>query len=102
MIDKDLDDSPQVEALIKNDGHIVQFVEFNSEYLLLRFANKNLKTPSDFNSLFEFRLYCKNEFKNHFNKKASEFKDADFDLIFINVDDVRIRGSFRELFSTLD
>jgi hypothetical protein len=101
VLDKDLDDSSEIEALIKHNGDIVQFLEYNSEYLLLNFIGKNLKNPCDFKNLMEFRAYCKTEFQNQFKKKASEFKDRDFDLIFSNVDDVEIRYSFSELFSTL-
>jgi len=101
VIDKDFDDSSQVEALIKGDGNIVQFVEYNSEHLLLRFGNKNPKNPSDFNNMVEFKTYCKTEFQKHFNKRASDFKDSDFDLIFCNIEDIEIRKSFSELFSTL-
>ena len=41
------------EALIKKRGDIVQFMEYNSEYLLLKFAGRNPKNPSDFNNLTE-------------------------------------------------
>lgn len=101
VIDKDFDDFLKVEVLIKEDGNIVQFVEYNSEHLLLRFGNKNPKNPLDFNNMVEFKSYCKAEFQKHFNKKASEFKDLDFDLIFSKVEDEEIRKSFIELFSTL-
>jgi hypothetical protein len=101
FIDKDFDDFSQVEDLIKKDGNIVQFMEYNSEHLLLRFGNKNPKNPSDFSNTVEFRSYCKTEFQKHFNKKASEFKDTDFDLIFSNIKDEEIQKSFSELFSTL-
>ncbi len=101
VIDKDFDDFSQVENLIKEDGNIVQFVEYNSEHLLLKFGGKNPKKPSNFNSLKEFRDYCKTEFQNQFKKKASDFKDSDFDLIFSNIEDAEIRKSFSDLFSTL-
>ena len=101
VIDKDLDDSLEIERLIEQNGDIVQFVEYNFEHLLLRFGNKNPKNPSDFNSLADFRPYCKVEFQKQFKKKASEFKDPDFDLIFSNIKDAEIRKSFSELFSTL-
>jgi len=101
VIDKDLDNSSEIEKLIKQNGDIVQFVEYNFEHLLLRFGNKNPKNPSDFTSLADFRPYCKVEFQNQFKKKAPEFKDSDFDLIFSNIEDIEIRKSFSELFSTL-
>ncbi|MBU4000246.1 hypothetical protein KKG29_03690, partial [Patescibacteria group bacterium] len=94
-------DSSKVEILIKKDGNVVQFVEYNSEHLLLRFGKRNPKNPSDFTSLVDFRNYCKAEFQKHFNKKASDFKDSDFDLIFSNIKDEEICKSFSELFSTL-
>jgi len=101
VIDKDLDDSSAIERLIKRNGDIVQFVEYNSEHLLLRFGNKNPKNPSDFKNMVDFKSYCKTEFQNQFKKKASEFKDSDFDLIFSNTEDTEIHKSFGELFSTL-
>lgn len=101
ILDKDLDDSADIEKLIKSKNDIVQFVEYSSEHLLLRFGGKNPKNPTDFNNMVDFRNYCKNEFQNQFNKKASEFKDADFEAIFSGVNDEEIKGTFVELFSTI-
>jgi hypothetical protein len=101
MLDKDLDDSSDIEKLIKKNGDIVQFLEYNSEHLLLRFSGKNLKNPSDFENLIEFRDYCKSEFRKHFGKEASDFKDTDFDSIFNQIDDDKIKSAFTELFATL-
>lgn len=102
LLDKDLDDSSAIEALIKQGGDIVQFIEHNSEHLLLKLSGKNPKNPSDFNNnLWEFKNYCKPEFLKHFGKKASDFKDADFDSIFNNVDDGEIKTAFVELFATV-
>lgn len=101
FIDKDLEDSDRIETLIKQNGNIVQFVEYNSEYLLLKFSGKNPKKPLDFKNMVGFRFYCKAEFQRQFKKKASELKDPDFDLIFSNIKDAEIRKSFSELFSTL-
>lgn len=101
MLDKDLDDSSEIEKLIKKHEDIVQFLEYNSEHLLLRLAGKNPKNPSDFPNLGKFRDYCKPEFEKHFSKKASTFTDVDFDSIFNNVNDSEIKVAFVELFSTL-
>lgn len=101
VIDNDFDDSSRVKELIEKDGNIVQFVEYNSEHLLLRFGGKNPKNPTDFKNMGEFRDYCKSEFQKQFNKKASEFKDADFDSVFVNTKDDEIKEAFVELFSTL-
>ena len=101
VIDKDFDDSSQVKDLIEKDDNIVQFVEYNSEYLLLRFGDKNPKNPAEFKNIGEFRDYCKNEFQKQFNKKAPEFKDPDFDSVFANTTDDEIKKAFVELFSTL-
>lgn len=101
VLDKDLDDSLKIEKLIKQKGDIVQFVEYNSEYLLLKFGNKKPKKPSDFPNRADFRNYCKVEFQKQFKKKVLEFKDTDFDLIFSNIEDIEIQKSFSELFSTL-
>ena len=49
----------------------------------------------------EFRDYCKSEFEKQFNKKAPEFKDADFDSVFANTTDDEVKKAFVELFSTL-
>jgi len=101
FLDKDIDDSSAIGALITQDGDIVQFMEYNSEHLLLRLAGKNPKNPSDFGNLSGFRTYCKKEFVKQFGKNAHKFKDTDFDSVFKNVDDNNIKSSFIELFSTL-
>ena len=101
FLDKDIDDSSAIEALITQDGDFVQFMEYSSEHLLLRLAGKNPKNPSDFNNLGEFRDYCKPEFVKQFGKNAHKFKDTDFDSVFKNVDDNDIKAAFAELFSTL-
>ena len=101
MLDKDLDDSLDIEVVIKNGGDIVQFVEHNSEYLLLKFDGMDPKEPSSFNNLGDFRKYTKLEFEKRFSKKASELKDFDLDSIFDKVTDKEIKTSFAELFSTL-
>lgn len=101
FLDKDIDDSFAIETLIMQDGDIVQFMEYNSEHLLLRLAGKNPKNPSDFGNLNDFRAYCKKEFVTQFGKNAHKFKDADFDSIFNNISDEKTRACFKELFSTL-
>ena len=102
LIDKDLDDSSKIEEIIKRGDDIIQFVEYNSEYLLLNFAGNNTKNPSYFpNNLKNFRNYCKIEFRNKFGKEASEFKDQDFNNILKDVGDDEIKKAFPELFSTL-
>ena len=100
-MDKDLDDSSKIADAIKECEDIVQFIEYNSEYLLLNFADKNLKNPSDFENLKIFRNYCKKEFKTQFKKKASDFKDQDFENILNKVTDEEIKKVFFELFFTL-
>jgi len=101
FLDKDIDDSSAIGELIIQDGDIVQFMEYNSEHLLLRLAGKNPKNPSDFENLNDFRTYCKKEFVTQFGKNAHKFKDADFDSIFNNVNDNDTKATFVELFSTL-
>jgi len=101
LLDKDLDDSLQIETIIKDGGDIVQFLVCNSEHLLLKLAGKNPKNSSDFLNMLDFRTYCKTEFKKQFNKKASDLKDSDFDLVFGTISDEEIRNSFNELFFTL-
>lgn len=101
MMDKDLDDSLDIEKLIKQNGDIVQFLEYNSEHLLLKFSAKNPKVPSEFKNLGEFRDYCEAEFQKQFSKKASDFNDVDFESVFENVKDNDVKSSFAELFATL-
>jgi hypothetical protein len=101
FLDKDIDDSSAIETLITQSGDIIQFIEYNSEHLLLRLAGKNPKNPSDFKNLKDFRDYCKQEFVKQFGKHAHKFKDADFDSVFKNVDDNDIKTAFAELFYTL-
>lgn len=101
VLDKDLDDSSRIEAMIQAGGDIVQFVEYNSEYLLLKLAGKNPKIPSEFKNLKEFRDYSKTEFLKQFGKKACDFKESDLDLIFKTINEEEARASFAEIFSTL-
>ncbi len=101
ILDKDLDDSSRIEGLIREGGDIVQFLIYNSEYLLLKLASKTPKKPSDFSNMKEFRNYSKAEFEKQFDKKASDFKDSDFDLIFNNLRDEVTKKYFAELFSVL-
>ena len=101
LIDNDLDDSLKIKALIEKNEDIIQFVEYNSEYLLLNFAGKNLKKPSDFDNLISFRKYCKAEFTKQFGKIASEFHETDFDNILKKIGDEEIKKTFPSLFSTL-
>jgi hypothetical protein len=101
VLDKDLDDSSKIEALIQEGGDIIQFLICNSEHLLLKLGGKKPREPVDFNNLKDFRDYCKVEFCRQFRKDAPKFKDSDFDRIFNNVSDEEIRNSFAELFATL-
>ena len=98
VIDNDLDDSFQIGMEITESGDTVQFLTHNSEYLLLKFAGKNPKEPSEFPDMKSFRDYAKSEFENQFNKKASAAKDPDFDVIFSTVSDQEVISSFKELF----
>jgi hypothetical protein len=101
ILDKDIDDSSKIADAIKKSKDLLQFIEYNSEYLLLNSAGKNPKKPSDFVNLEKFRIYCKEEFLRKFGKKASQFQDPDFEKIFKNVNDEEIKKAFPVLFSTL-
>lgn len=101
ILDKDIDDSSKIADAIKKGKDIAQFIEYNSEYLLLNLAGKNLKKPSDFVNLEKFRIYCKAEFLKKFGKKASQFQDPDFEKIFKNIGDEEIKKVFSALFATL-
>lgn len=74
--------------------------EGTAEYRLFGYLTTK-KFREMFNNLGKFRDYCKPEFKKHFGKKVSDFKDADFDSIFNNVDGDEIKSAFVELFATL-
>lgn len=101
ILDNDLADSPKIADVIENSEDLVQFIEYNSEYLLLNFAGKNPKKPSEIKPLKSFRSYCKTEFKEQFGKEASQFQDPDFEKIFQNIDDEEIKKAFPVLFATL-
>lgn len=101
ILDEDLYHSEKIGKAIKRQGDIIQFIKYNSEYLLLKFRGKILKAPTDFKNLQEFRDYCKEEFNKEFNKEASQLKTIDLDNIFNKVDETDIRKEFSELFSTL-
>jgi len=102
FFDKDMDDSSVIEAFITKEGDLVQFIEYNSEHLLLRLAGKKPKNPSNFENLKKFRDYCKQEFVKQFGKKAHKFKDADFELVFNDCTDDEVRSNFKILFSALE
>ena len=102
VLDKDIDDSIIIGRIIIENGDIVQFLEYNSEHLILRLSRKSPKGPSDFKNLGEFRDYCKSEFQRIFGKKVSDFKDSDFDTVFDSASDDEIQKNFIELFDTLD
>lgn len=102
ILDKDMDDSSAIEKLIIQDGDLIQFMEYNSEHLLLRLAGKNPKNPSDFEKLKDFRFYCKQEFVGQFGKNAHKFKDVDFELVFNIPTEDEIRENLNILFSTLE
>jgi hypothetical protein len=101
FLDKDIDDVSLIATLIKQDGDLVQFIEYNTEHLLLRMARKSPKNPSDFGNLNDFRDYCKKEFLLQFGKNAHKFKDIDFESIFSNCTEDEIRANFSELFSAI-
>ena len=101
IIDKDLDDSVDIGNIIITSGDLVQFLEYNSEHLLLKLAGKNPLEPTDFNNLKDFRDYTKAEFQNKFGMKTCELKDVDFDTIFNNLTDDQIKNELSELFGTI-
>lgn len=101
LLDNDMPDSIKIQDLIIKDKNIIQFMEYNSEYLLLKYADKNPRSPTDFPNLKSFRTYIKKKFEKDLKKKASELNDNDFDLIFQNIEDDVIKKDFAELFKTL-
>lgn len=72
FLDKDIDDSSAIGALITQDGDLVQFMEHSTEHLLLRLARKNPKNPSDFGNLYDFRTYCKKRICNAVRETRSQ------------------------------
>lgn len=102
FLDKDMNDSSAIGALIAQGGDIVQFIEYNSEHLLLRLAGKNPQNPSDFVDMKKFRDYCKGEFVKQFGKHAHKFKDVDFEQVFNIPTENEVRSSFTELFATTE
>ena len=102
ILDNDLDDSLEMKRIIEAGGDIIQFVEYNSEYLLLKLSGKNPKKPFEFTNLKEFRIYTENEFKSQFGKDAPDLKDSDLDIIFATASYEDIVASFDKLFSTLE
>lgn len=102
FLDKDLEDSFKIEIIIKEGGDRVQFIEPNSEYLLLKLSGCNLKEPKDFIDLKSFRDYSKEEFFKKFGKKANMINDFDLDKIFKNISDEDIKEIFKELFLIID
>jgi hypothetical protein len=101
LLDKDMPESLHIQDLIIKDNNIIQFIEHNSEYLLLKYTKQNPQHPTQFPDLESFRNYIKQKFKNHFKKEASELDEKDFDFIFNNIEDEIIKKDFTELFKTL-
>jgi hypothetical protein len=99
FLDNDLDDSQKIGQAIRNGGDVVQFVKYNSEYLLLELYGHPLKCLGDFENQKAFRDYCKEEFLKVYNKEAKTMNDRDLDLIFRNISDGDIVNIFSDLFS---
>jgi len=74
ILDKDLDSSSEIEALIRTDENIVQFLTYNSEYLLLKLGGKKPKEPSDFNSLETLEITPKRSLENNSKKMLLNLK----------------------------
>ncbi len=101
LLDSDIIDSSEIEIHIKENNDIVQFMDFNSEYLLLKIVGKKLRHKDEFQNLTDFRNYCKFEFSKHFEKKAHELKGTDFHKIFESISDKDVMGYFPVLFKLI-
>jgi len=102
FLDNDLDDSSKIKEKIEKNGDIVQLIEYNSEYLLLKLSGYGPKEPGEFKDLKTFRDYCKSEFLTKFGKEASRINDFDLDGAFQYVSDDKIKEIFSGLFSILN
>jgi len=102
LLDEDLGDSLKIKAIIEGGGDVVQFIEHNSEHLLLKLSGYNPKEPKDFKDLKSFRDYSKKEFRAKFGKKANMINDFDLDRVFKDISDNEIKEIFKEVFSTLN
>jgi hypothetical protein len=102
FIDRDVDDSDAISTFVESEGDLIQFIEYNTEHMLISLDGKNPLNPCDFDDLKQFRDYCKTEFVSQYGKRAHKFKDSDFEKIFGKCTEEQIRESLSVLFSTLD
>lgn len=101
FLDEDLNDSAAIKKVILQGGDFVQFVTYNSEYLLLERSGNNPQHPTAFGTLQDFRNYCKATFLTTFGKEASRINDQDLDTILTNSTDAEIEAIFGDLFALI-
>ncbi len=101
FLDEDLDDSAVIKQVILQGGDFVQFVTFNSEYLLLERSGNNPLNPTAFATMQDFRNYCKEAFLTTFGKEASRINDKDLDVMLANSTDADLEVIFNDLFSLI-
>lgn len=104
FLDEDLYHSPQIGKKIKDGGDMVQFIKYNSEFLLLTLSGHTLKDISDFKPDFQgFRDYCKEEFRKVFGDDAKRIINDDFlNGILGDVTDEVIMQKFDVIFGLCD
>lgn len=101
ILDSDLDDSKDIVNFLQENNELFQVAKYNTEYFLLSKGGEQLKNPSDFRNMKEFRGYCKDEFLRIKGKEASNMSDSDFDSILKNISKDEIIKDYKELFSLI-
>ena len=101
ILDDDLYHSPRIAKKIKEGRDFVQFIKYNSEFMLLRLAGHELKDISEFDSNFqEFRDYSKSEFRRVYGKDLKYIINDDFlDSVMLGLSDEDIKKNFEVIFS---
>lgn len=79
IIDNDLDDSEKIVDFIKQEGHLLQLCNPNTEAMLLSIVGK--KQTRDVSNK-EFRKRCKDNFLSHFSCEVHQLKDKQLKKMF--------------------
>lgn len=101
FLDEDLDDSTTIKQAILQGGDFVQFITYNSEYLLLKLSGNNPQDPKTFPTMKAFRDYCKATFLATFSKEASRINERDLDTMLNSRTDAELEVIFSDLFSLI-
>ncbi len=101
FLDEDLYHSPEIGKKISEGGDLIQFIKYNSEFILLKLSGYEIKDISEFKPDFQgFRDYCKEEFRKKHGQDLKYIINDDFlDSILGSIPDETIKENFKTIFS---